>query len=149
MHKYLALLAQLVGTWICTGTQQESILGPAHRTRATLSMTSRASWIEVRFSEDRSEDVPVPELAEERWGWDEAGHRYVRFLFDNFGGYGTADSDGLEWGKLVWTGEYRLGGEKLQFRETFDVQGKSMKDTFELGEGGGWKPVLTASCKRK
>lgn len=147
MHKSLAVLAQLVGAWTCTGTQQESILGPAHPTRATWTIVSRGAWLDVRFAEQRSADVPVPEAADERWGTD--GGRYVRFLFDNFGGFGTAQSDGLEGGKLVWTGEYRLGGEKLAFRETFAVAGKSFSDLFELNDNGQWKPVLTATCKRK
>ena len=149
MHKYLAVLAQLVGAWTCTGTQQESILGPAHATRATLSVVSRGAWLEVHFAEQRSADVPVPEIAEERWGFDESAHKYLRFLFDSFGGFGTAVSDGLADGKLIWTGEYRLGGEKLAFRETFAVAGKALSDVFELGDNGQWKPVLTATCKRK
>ena len=113
MHNYIALLAHLAGTWVCTGTQGASLLGPAHPTRATLSVVAGPSWLKVRFAEARSEEVPVPEVAEERWGYDEAAGKYVRFLFDNFGGFGRAESAGLEDGKLVWTGEYQLSGAKV------------------------------------
>ncbi len=146
MHKYMLLLAQLFGTWVCTGRQEASVLGPAHPTRATLSIAPAGQWLQVRFAEERSEDAPVPEIAEERWGWD---GRYVRFLFDNFGGFGRAESDGLAGGALVWTGEYRLGPDTLSFRETFAVAGRTLTDSFELRQNGQWKQVASADCKRK
>jgi len=149
MHKYIALLAQLAGIWTCTGAQEASILGPAHPTRATFSIAAGESWLKVHFAESKTRDVPVPEVDDERWGYDEAAGRYVRFLFDNFGGFGRAESAGLQEGKLVWTGEYQLEGEKLAFRETFTLRERTLADVFELNQGGQWKQVASATCKRK
>ena len=154
MHKYILLLAaaaapgglaEFAGTWSCAGRAQASPLLPAHPTRATMEIVP-GSWTRVRFAERKTRENPLPQAALERWGMSSGS--YVRWLFDNFGGSGRAESPGWQGGAFVWTGDYELRGEKLAFRETFARKGEALEETLELNRAGEWKVMASATCTR-
>jgi hypothetical protein len=155
MHKYILLLAAagaaqgdwagFAGTWSCIGSAEASPQAAAHPTRATLTFAP-GPWLRVRYSERKTRENPLPQAGLERWGKEGSG--WVRYLFDNAGGSGRAESPGWQGDALVWTGEYQLRGEKLAFREIFTLEDGALLDTLELNQAGEWKVMASAACAR-
>lgn len=155
MHKTIVLLAaagaaqaglaELSGSWTCAGRAEASPAQSAHAIRATLEIAA-GPWLRLRYTEQKTRENPAPQAALERWG--ELGGILTRFLFDNAGGSGRAESPGWQDGALVWSGEYRLGAEKLPFRETFTRKDGALLESFELNQSGAWKVVASARCAR-
>ena len=155
MHNTILILAaagaaqgsflDLAGFWTCAGRAEASPAQPAHVILATLQIDD-GPWLRLRYTEQKTRENPAPQAAQERWG--QLGSTLTRFLFDNSGGSGRAESPGWRDDALVWSGEYRLGPEKLAFRETFTRRDGALLESFELSQSGAWKVVASARCAR-
>jgi Protein of unknown function (DUF1579) len=142
----------MTGTWQCNGKTMASPMGPEHPTEGvvTVEMTLDGFWMLSHYREKKTAQNPMPISGDEYWTYDSAEKMWDRVSVDSMGGFSTATSKGWENGKLVWTGEGMMGGQKTKARDTF-VQ-KSPREVNYSGEigtpGGKWAPAWEAVCKK-
>ncbi len=68
---------------------------------------------------------------------------------DNFGGWGTQTSPGWDGKKLVLTGAYNIGGQKLAARDTFEqANTTTMAHLSELQAGKDWITLESETCHK-
>ncbi len=132
------------GSWKCDGK-----VGPEGKQRPTkLTVQWGAEldgfWVVGKFAEAKTKDNPMPYKAASYISFDEAGKQFVRTDFDNFGGWAQMTSKPGEAGKMEWTGEGVMMGQKMAQKET--ITSKSDKEVEIAGQGGDFKWNL--NCKK-
>jgi Protein of unknown function (DUF1579) len=140
-----------VGTWQCTGTAFASPWGPEHPTKATVtaSWILGGAWLEVRYTEAKTEKNPHPYDVRAFWNYDEQPKAFVAGTVDNMGSYSTGQSPGWEGDKLVFTGPMHGGGMTMNSRDNFTRVGKNeMHHESEIEEKGTWKKLDQEVCKK-
>jgi hypothetical protein len=148
----LAKIKWMAGTWQCTGKAMASPMGPEHPTEAEVKSEEVLGgvWILFHYREKKTAQNPMPILGEEYWTYDASGKTWNRVVLDNTGSWGSATSNGWEKGKLVWSGEGVMGGQKRKFRDTFTE--KSPQEIDYVGEMAGadnkLRKLWEVNCKK-
>jgi hypothetical protein len=142
----------LVGTWQCTGKTMASPMWPEHPVEATVvaDMTLDGFWILSHYKEKKTAQNTMPISGDEYWSYDGAEKMWDRVSVDNMGGFGTATAKGWEKGKLVWTGDALMGGQKMKVRDTFTEKNpREVTYSGEIGTPDGkWAAAWEATCKK-
>lgn len=142
----------MVGTWQCTGKTMASPMGPEHPAEGvvTADMTLDGFWLLSHYREKKTAQNPMPISGDEYWTYDTAEKMWDRVSVDSMGGFSTATSKGWEKGKLVWTGEGMMGGQKMKARDTFvEKSPREINYSGEIGTPDGkWAPAWEAVCKK-
>lgn len=142
----------MVGTWQCTGKTMASPMGPEHPSEATVAteMTLDGMWILHHYREKKTAQNPMPISGDEYWGYDGAEKMWDRVAVDNMGGFATGTSKGWEKGKLVWTSDGMMGGQKSKFRDSFTEKNpREIGYTGEMGSADGkWTVLWDITCKK-
>jgi uncharacterized protein DUF1579 len=146
-------LDPFIGTWNCTGTGFASEMGPEHPTTATVTgkwMLGK-KWLSMRYTEVKTAKNPHPIDVIGYWGYDEGSKKLVALSADNFGGYGTGESDGWSADELVFAGPSHMGPMSAQGRDHFGRKGKNeVTHSFEMqSPNGGWTKMDQETCKRQ
>jgi hypothetical protein len=135
----------------CTGQDEESPFGPAHKTVGTAGGRKDPSgfWVLIHYQEKKTRENPAAVGADERWGYDPGAKKFVALVSDSMGGYGMATSPGWEGDDLVWTGDMYMNGQKTGYRQTFTrAKDGSISEMFEMQMDGQWKKLSSGSCKK-
>lgn len=142
----------MVGTWQCTGKTMASPMGPEHPTEVEVKaeMAFDGMWMLAHYREKKTAQNPTPISSEDYWTYDPAQKMFTRVAVDNTGSFMTGTSKGWEKGKLVWTVEGMMGGQKMKMRETFNEKSpRELGYTGEMGSADGkWSPAWEGSCKK-
>jgi hypothetical protein len=142
----------MVGTWQCTGKTMTSWMGPEHAIEAEVKsgMILDGMWIVHHYREKKTAQNTMPISTDEVWTYDSAESMWDRLAIDNTGGWATGTAKGWEKGKIVWTSEGMMGGQKMKFRDTF--MEKNPREITYMGEigtrDGKWSTVWDISCKK-
>ena len=142
----------MVGTWQCTGKTMASAMGPEHPSEAqvVIEMALDDHWLLAHYREKKTEQNPMPISGDEAWAYDATEKMWNRLAIDNMGGWATGTGKGWEKGKLVFTGDAMMGGQKMKARDTFTQ--KNPHEIDYLGEmgtpDGKWAALGAVNCKK-
>ena len=148
----LGKMKWMTGTWQCTGKTMASAMGPEHPTEARVEVATglEGFWMISRYREKRTAQNTVPISADEYWTYDAAANNWQRMAMDTTGGWAVGTSPGWDRGKIVWTSEGPMGGQKMKFRNTFTQ--KSDREIAYVGEMGSsdgkFSTVWNITCKK-
>ena len=143
----------MVGTWQCTGKTLATALGPEHPSEAevTSEMMLDGMWIAHHYREKKTAQNPMPISSDEVWTYVAAAKTWTRLVIDNTGGWASGSGKGWEKGKMVWTSDGMLAGQKTKFRDTFTEKGpREIHYVGEIGSAEGKLSTLwDINCKKK
>src|SRR5712691_8171411 len=111
----LAQLDYFLGTWRCDGTAPVTPMGPARKTRTTVSIGPDLGgfWYSGTVREDKTTDNAHPVYGIFHETYDAAKKQFLLLWADNYGGWATETTRGWDGEKIVWEGEGTLGGQTL------------------------------------
>lgn len=142
----------MVGTWQCTGKTMASEMGPEHPSEAqvVIEMALDGHWLLSHYREKKTAQNPMPISGDESWTYDAAEKMWNRLAIDNMGGWAIGTAKGWEKGKLVFTSDAMMGGQKMKTRDTFTQ--KNPHEIDYLGEmetpDGKWAALWSINCKK-
>ena len=148
----LGKLNWMKGTWQCTGKTMASSMGPEHPTEAhvEVDLGLAGSWLVSRYREKRTAQNTAPIGGDEYWTYDAAAKTWQRLVMDTTGGWAVGTSPGWDRGKIVWTSEGAMGGQKMKLRDTFTQ--KSAREIAYVGEigssDGKFSTIWNVTCKK-
>ena len=149
----MAKVSWLSGNWTCSGkTYASPTMGPAHPTEATVSAGPELGghWVVSRYREKKTPQNAMPTEADEYWTYDAAAKTWQRLVMDTTGGWAVGTSPGWDRGKIVWTSEGAMGGQKMKLRDTFTQ--KSAREIAYVGEigssDGKFSTIWNVTCKK-
>lgn len=135
------------GEWHCEG----KVLEAPVQIRWVFKSEANKFWMSARSAEQKSKIRPLPHETMGYWGWDAAGHEFVRIMMGNQGDWERASSPGWTGEAWVWTGEINQGdGQKTPMRHTITSNGpREFSDKLELNVDGEWRTAAVNSvCKK-
>jgi hypothetical protein len=148
----LAQLSFFVGDWTCTGQADESPIGPAHATRATVHIGNDVGgfWYVGHYKEAQTAANPHPMVFHFVQGYDAAAKTLVMDCFDLFGSHCHQTSAGWQDDKLIYNGEASgAGPAAMPVRDTFTRKGTTgLEHSGEMQVEGKWVSTDHEVCKR-
>ena len=135
------------GDWHCEGKAFEVPV----QTRWLFKAEANKFWLSARAVEQKTKLRPLPRESLGHWGWDAAGHEFVRVMMDNQGDWERASSPGWTGEDWTWTGEInQADGRKTPMRHTITSNGpREFSDKLELNVDGEWRTAAVNSvCKK-
>jgi len=132
------------GTWKCEGKVGEE--GKMRPSKLTVQWGPELDgfWVVGKFAEAKGKENPMPYKAAAYIAFDGASKQFVRTDFDNSGGWSQMTAKAGEGGKMEWTGEGVMMGQKMAQKET--ITRKSDKEVEISGQGGNFK--WERNCKK-
>lgn len=139
-----AMAKGMKGTWKCEGK-----IGPEGQqipAKSTVQWGTELDgfWIVGKFLGVKDKVNPFTYKGLTYISFDAAGKQFVRTDFDNMGGWAQMTSKAGDPGKMVWTGEGEMMGQKVAQNET--ITRKSDKEVELAGQAGTFKWAFT--CKK-
>jgi Protein of unknown function (DUF1579) len=147
----MAQLKYFDGTWRCDGDVPASPMGPAHKSRATVTMRPDLGgfWYTGTVREEKTEQTPRPLQGVFHETYDPAKKRFLVFWADSYGGWANQASGGWDGDRIVFEGEGALGGQAIGTRDTFVKKTASeLTHTAEIRMGGAWTTVNNETCRK-
>ena len=146
----MANLNVFEGTWACEGQVPASPMGPGGAMTSTVVSRQDLGgfW---RSGTVKSTGAGMPGTMEGMFHmtYDPGAKEYVLLWVDNMGGWSQASSPGWNGDTLVFTGEGKMGGDKMVVRDTFvKAANGSLRHDWEMQIEGKWTPMGSESCKK-
>ena len=142
----------MAGTWQCTGRTMASAMGTEHPTeaRVEVAMGLEGFWVVSRYREKRTPQNATPISGDEYWTYDAAAKTWQRLVMDTTGGWAVGTSPGWDRGKIVWTSEGAMGGQKMKLRATFTQNSdREIAYVGEVGSSDGkFSTLWNVNCKK-
>jgi hypothetical protein len=147
----LAQLKWFAGTWRCQGDVPASPMGPARKSRSTVTIRPDLGgfWYTGVVREDKTPDHPNPMRGMFHETYDTGKKQFLLLWVDNYGGWATETSRGWDGDQRVYEGEGAMGGRKMPVRDTFVKKGEGqMSHRAEMKMDGGWTTLGDEVCKK-
>ncbi len=114
--------------------------------RFTMDMkpTLGGFWYEMKVREDRTPKRPIPLDSDWTFGFDPATKKFIATGFGNQGGRWNLIADGVENGKVAFSGAY-TGLKSETIRDTFTAAGHVSERLID----GKWRMLDEVQCIKK
>jgi hypothetical protein len=150
--KELEQIRVLEGHWTCEGQAPESPMGPAHKTKAAVKMSSDLDgfWYSGLVEQEKTPENPRPMKGRFHWTYDTAAKAFKSTFVDNSGGWATQSSAGWKGDTLTFEGDMIANGKKTPARDVFVKKSDSeILHSIEAQIGGKWTKLGDETCKRR
>jgi hypothetical protein len=144
-------LAFFAGEWSCTGNTDQSPMGPAHATTATVRVKKEMEgfWYSGYYDERKTADNPHPMHFAFFWGYDSAAKVFTLDGFDSMGSRFHETAAGWQDGKLVFDGTSAGKGPPTPFRDTFTRKDNAtLEHSGEMQVEGKWVHLDQETCRK-
>jgi len=144
-------LAFFAGEWSCTGRADESPMGPAHATAATVHVKKELGgfWYTGQYEETKTSGNQHPMHFAFFWGYDSAAKVFTLDGFDTMGGRSHETATGWQDGKLVFDGTSAGNGPPTPFRDTFTKKDNAtLEHSGEMQVEGKWVHLDQETCRQ-
>jgi hypothetical protein len=146
----MANLKVFDGSWACEGKANPGPMGPggAVKSLVTSQTDLNGFW---QTGTVKSTGAGMPGTMEGRFHmtYDPGAKQYVMVWIDNMGAWSQETSTGWAAGKMVFTGESKMGGQKMSVRDTFvkNADG-SLEHDWEGQVDAKWTPFGSETCRK-
>ncbi|MCC7111146.1 MAG: DUF1579 family protein [Deltaproteobacteria bacterium] len=149
----LADLKPIEGKWKCDGKMNDSMFGKGHAISASVEVKSDLNgyFRTMRYEEKKTKDNASPYMMSSFIAWDPSKTQFVRTDLDGMGMITHLSAKGWDGDKLAFAGEFHMGAQKMQIKDTMTKKGdKELASLIEMaGPDGKWFPLSESSCKKK
>ncbi|MBI1948949.1 MAG: DUF1579 family protein, partial [Deltaproteobacteria bacterium] len=149
----LGELAPIEGKWKCDGKMNDSSFGKGHPVSASVEVKSDLNgyFRTMRYEEKKTKDNATPYVMSSFIAYDPSKSQFARTDLDGMGMITHMASKGWDGDKLSFAGEFQMGPQKMQIKDTMTKKGaKEMASLIEMaGPDGKWFTLAESTCKKK
>ena len=149
----LGELAPIEGKWKCDGKMLDSSFGKGHAVSASVEVKPDLNgyFRTMRYEEKKTKDNAAPYLMSSFIAYDPSKAQFVRTDLDGMGMITHLSSKGWDGDKLTFAGEFQMGPQKMQIKDTMTKKGaKELASLIEMaGADGKWFTLSESTCKKK
>ena len=149
----LADLKPIEGNWKFDGKMNDSQFGKGHAISASVEVKTDLNgyFRTMRYEEKKTKDNATPYMMSSFIAWDPSKTQFVRTDLDGMGMITHMAAKGWDGDKLSFAGEFQMGPQKMQIRDTMTKKGaKEIASLIEMaGADGKWFSLSESTCKRK
>ena len=142
-------LAFFGGNWTCSGEGAMEPGGPMKKMTSTVTSSSDLGGFWQSGTVKGTTAGMPPFQGMFHMTYDPGAKEYVMLWVDNMGGWSQMRSSGWQGDKIVFTGDTRMGGQKMSARDTFTKgAGGSMVHVGEMQSGGSYSKMMEETCRK-
>ena len=138
------------GNWACTGEGAMEPGGPMMKMDSSVQSTTGLGgfWQTGTVKGSPMGGMP-PFEGMFHMTWDPVARNYVMFWVDNMGGWSQSRATGWQADKIVFTGDWQMGTQKMKTRDTFTRKPDGTMNHFsEMEAGGKWTKMMDETCRK-